>query len=745
MMKARPSESTATQLAFRSTAKNSTDSSTPSSMVSIGMPCFNCERTLATAIRSILNQTYINWELLLIDDGSSDRTLEVARKFSDPRIHVFADGTHRGLVPRLNQAVAMSRGQYFARLDADDIAYPERLERQVEYLKQHPEIDLLGCSMLVFKDEGFSVGMRPAAETHEKICQSPLDGFAIGHPTWMGPIGWFRAHPYDREAVRAEDQVLLLRSYSTSRFACLPEILCAYREDRLVVGKILRGRYSFASAVLQKLLADGQFITLGEKLLSQLCKAFVDVFAVVTGLNYGILGHRARPLDSDSERRWIEVWRQVHGITAAEFQTPLNRDFERSKVLRNTSERIRVVNIVTSSLTVRFLEGQPQYFSKKGFDVTIVSSFGEELAKVQRDGVQTTAVPMAREISPLRDLQSLWRLWRVLFRLRPTITNVATPKAGLLGGIAAWMCRVPCRYYSLVGLRCETTTGLKRQLLLLTERISCLCAHRVICVSPSLRKRAIELGIVDARSTVVLASGGYTGVDPERFAPSKEALNRAGELRHELGIPEGAPVVGFVGRLTRDKGIAELVEAFSKMRANLPKLRLLLVGEFETGDPLPAEARRTIQNDPGIIHTGFVEDPILYYHVMDVLAFPTKREGFGNVAMEGSAAGKPVVSARATGAVDAVIDGVTGILVPVGDAPALADALERVLEDKALAAALGAAGRERVQREFRQETIWDAIIAEYYRELQEKGLPLPNWSPQDFDSVTAPIVPIISQ
>jgi len=260
-----------------------------------------------------------------------------------------------------------------------------------------------------------------------------------------------------------------------------------------------------------------------------------------------------------------------------------------------------------------------------------------------------------------------------------------------------------------------------------------------------LRKRAIELGIVDARSTVVLASGGYTGVDPERFAPSQKALNRAGELRHELGIPEGAPVVGFVGRLTRDKGIAELVEAFLKMRDHLPKLRLLLVGEFETGDPLPAEARRTIQNDPGIIHTGFVEDPILYYHVMDVLAFPTKREGFGNVAMEGSAAGKPVVSARATGAVDAVIDGVTGILVPVGDAPALADALERVLEDKALAAALGATGRERVQREFRQETIWDAIIAEYYRELQEKGLPLPNWSPQDFDSVTAPIVPIISQ
>ena len=119
-------------------------------LVSIGLPTFNCEKTLAIAIRSILNQTYGNWELLLMEDGSSDRTLEVARSFSDPRISVFTDHSHKGRVPRLNQAVAMSRGEYFARMDADDVAYPERLERQAEYLAWHPDIDLLGCGILVF-------------------------------------------------------------------------------------------------------------------------------------------------------------------------------------------------------------------------------------------------------------------------------------------------------------------------------------------------------------------------------------------------------------------------------------------------------------------------------------------------------------------------------------------------------------------------------------------------------------------
>src|SRR5208282_319635 len=157
---------------------------------------------------------------------------------------------------------------------------------------------------------------------------------------------------------------------------------------------------------------------------------------------------------------------------------------------------IRVINIFTSSLSVRLSEGQPEYLGKKGYEVLVVSSPGEELTIVKRNGVRAIALLMAREISPWKDLVSLWRLLGVNLRLRSTITNVGTPKAGLLGGIAAWACRVPCRYYTLYGLRCETTTGLKRKLLLLAERIACACAHRVICVSESLRKKAIELGIV---------------------------------------------------------------------------------------------------------------------------------------------------------------------------------------------------------------------------------------------------------
>jgi Glycosyl transferase family 2 len=289
--------------------------------VSIGVPAYNCEKTLAIAVRSILNQTYGNWELLLMEDGSNDRTLEVAREFSDPRISVFTDHSHKGLVPRLNRAVAMSRGKYFARMDADDVAYPERLERQVEYLERHPGIDLLGCGVLVFKGDGVALGSRHAPQAHEEICRRPAAGFHMGHPTWMGRMEWFRAHSYDAKAVRAEDQVLLLRSYSTSRFACLSEVLCGYREERLDLGKILRGRCSFTIAAFREFFERREYSTALGGALEQCAKAIVDILAISTGLGYMVLRHRARPVATETVARWSGVWTQVQGHTEPTFSS----------------------------------------------------------------------------------------------------------------------------------------------------------------------------------------------------------------------------------------------------------------------------------------------------------------------------------------------------------------------------------------------------------------------------------------
>jgi glycosyltransferase involved in cell wall biosynthesis len=408
------------------------------------------------------------------------------------------------------------------------------------------------------------------------------------------------------------------------------------------------------------------------------------------------------------------------------------------------AHRCGVLYAVTSALALNYLRGQLQYLHDKGFDVTVISSGGDLLDEAARiEGVKAIEIPMAKKPAPRKDLVSLWRLWRIMRALRPAVTNVGTPKAGLLGGLAAWLNRVPCRFYTLRGLRFETTKGLKRRLLICAERLACHFAHRVICVSKSVQAMAVASGLVNWEKTVVFGRGSSNGVGVSRFAPTRERISRADELRRELRIPPSAPVMGFVGRLTHDKGVPELLEAFLRLRDQFPDLRLLLLGRFESEDSLPVETRQCLETHPQVVLLEHqqrdgkpsladqsredwpVEDAAPYYSLMDVFVLPSHREGLPNVILEAQAACKPVAAARATGIVDVVAHEETGLLFPVGDIEALTDAVARLLSDKVLARKLACAGEEQVKGEFRQEQIWEALYQEYQRILRTRELSLP--------------------
>jgi len=391
-----------------------------------------------------------------------------------------------------------------------------------------------------------------------------------------------------------------------------------------------------------------------------------------------------------------------------------------------TGNRIDVLHAVTSSLSLVLLRGQLSYLRADGFHPAVVCSPGPECEEIRvTESIPVFAVEMEREISPLRDLISLVRASRLIRQLGPMVSNSGTPKAGLLVGLAAFLNRVPCRIYTLRGLRLETATGPKRWTLRLTERIACACAHRVICVSPSLRRRAVELGLVPPKKAIVLASGSSNGVDPSRFLPTVERLAKAAEIRRQHGIGSHNAIIGYVGRFTSDKGVPELMAAFRLLRQNFPSAVLLLVGSYEQGDPVPPETRAAIESDPGVIRVDFTSDIATYYFVMDMLVLPTHREGFPNVVLEAQAAARPVVTTCATGASDSICDGVTGLLVPVGDVAALANSLMKLLSEPELAQRMGIAGRERVINQYRCETTWEALAGLYRELLHQRGLPAP--------------------
>lgn len=370
---------------------------------------------------------------------------------------------------------------------------------------------------------------------------------------------------------------------------------------------------------------------------------------------------------------------------------------------------------VTSSVSLAFLRGQVGLLAGRGWR-TGVSAAPTTPGQLQTFAAQEQAsafpVPMEREISLRADLKALVTMYRTLRAFRPTVTNVGTPKAGLLGGLAATAARVPVRIYTLHGLRMETAQGNKRRLLQTTERLAIASAHRIVCVSPSLRDRVHELGLAPAHKTVVLGAGSPNGVRPPPPAdPAATAM-----YRKRLGLKEAQPVIGFVGRFTRDKGMAELMQAFTEVRRSVPEAALLLIGDYEAGDPVAPEVRNLIEQTPGVVRTGFVPDVYPYYPLMSVLALPTYREGFPTVALEASAFGLPLVTTDATGARDAVQDGVTGWRVPVGDTAALASALSAALTNSAEARRRGEAGQAWVLEHFDPEAVQERWAA-YYDEL----------------------------
>jgi glycosyltransferase involved in cell wall biosynthesis len=378
-------------------------------------------------------------------------------------------------------------------------------------------------------------------------------------------------------------------------------------------------------------------------------------------------------------------------------------------------ERVPMVVGVTSAQTCLVLSGRLRALRLAGFDVTLVASPGELLNRTaQAEGVKIFPIPMQRGIAPVADLHSLIALFRLLRRVRPMVTDFSTPKAGLLGNLAAWALRVPCRIYTLRGLKLESSRGSKRWLLIHAERVAAWCAQVVLYNSESLGTEARVLGIAPDAKLRMLGKGSSNGVDTNRFSPGKS------DVRERLGIGADDVVLGFVGRLTRDKGVPELLTAFDAVLQQAPQARLLLVGWFDLAeDVLETHWRERIAGHPRIAHVGYAADTVEYYRAMDMLVLPTHREGFPNVALEAAACGLPVVTTESTGARDAVLAEVTGLLIPPRMPQAVAEAALSLIRDEEKRKRMGEAGRRWVVERFSQERVL-GLAVEFYREMVEK-------------------------
>jgi glycosyltransferase involved in cell wall biosynthesis len=369
---------------------------------------------------------------------------------------------------------------------------------------------------------------------------------------------------------------------------------------------------------------------------------------------------------------------------------------------------------------------------RDGYTVTILSSPMHPLDEFERMGCSTVPIRITRTISPWQDILSLIKLFRYFRKFKPSIVHAHTPKGGLLAMIAAAMAGVRCRLYTCHGLVSETETGLKRLLLTLSERLTFALAHRILVVSLSLSRKLTEHHIGSEAKKMILGNGTACGLDVTTFDRTPELIAQARQIRDGLKISSEAIVIGFIGRLVPDKGIHLLVDAFSELYRENDRVRLLIVGDAEPHrGVLPDKTLRLIEEHVGIRRVGFTHKIERYYACMDLLALPTRREGFNYALLEAAAMQIPAIATRVTGCVDAIVDDKTGILVEPDNTLALLAALRRLVNDPTLRMTLGRAARKRVEEEYRVETMIEHHMNLYDQSIHSPGKPVQSQAVQD--------------
>ncbi len=375
-------------------------------------------------------------------------------------------------------------------------------------------------------------------------------------------------------------------------------------------------------------------------------------------------------------------------------------------------KHVKIIRTSTIPLSLNILlKGQLKFLSDY-FEVIGISSNGEELKEVNiREGVKVEAIEMERGISPLKDFVSLIKMYQQFKREKPTIVHSITPKAGLLTMLAGKFAGVPIRMHTFTGLIFPTRIGMMQKLLIKMDQLLCWAATNIYPEGNGVKSDLINFNITN-KPLKILANGNVNGIDTTFFSRQQIDDHKQEKLKKELNIQPNDFVFIFVGRLVGDKGINELIEAFSKLKTQNSKL--LLVGPLESDlDPLQIFTLKEIENNPNIISVGFQKDVRSYFAISDVLTFPSYREGFPNVVLQAGAMELPSIVSNINGCNEIIIEGKNGAIISVKNVEEILNAMSRISSDKEYYDFLKRNTRSLIQSRYEQSVVWNALLDEY--------------------------------
>ena len=373
---------------------------------------------------------------------------------------------------------------------------------------------------------------------------------------------------------------------------------------------------------------------------------------------------------------------------------------------------IRITTVPSSLRTL--LKGQSRFMSDH-FEVIGVSGDGEALAEVrQNEGIKTHVVEMTRTITPFKDLKAVYQLYKFFRKEKPFIVHTHTPKAGTVGMLAAKLAGVPHRLHTIAGLPLLEATGKKRKLLNAVEKFTYSCATLILPNSFGLEEIILDQKFTKPSKLKVIGNGSSNGINTEHYDAALVSGEVRNNLRNELNIAEEDIVFIFIGRIVRDKGINELVAAFDTLSERNKNCKLLLVGPRENHlDPLLPETEALIKGNKQIIAVGVQKDIRPYVAISHVLTFPSYREGFPNVVLQGSCMELPCIVGNINGCNEIIEHNVNGLIIPVKDAKAIENAMQFMIDYPEKRQAMIAHSRSRIIERYKQEFVWNEILKTY--------------------------------
>ena len=377
----------------------------------------------------------------------------------------------------------------------------------------------------------------------------------------------------------------------------------------------------------------------------------------------------------------------------------------------------KLVRITTVPISLeKLLENQARFF-KTYYSVTLVSSQKEQLQRLaEEQGVNHFSLEMTRKITPLQDLRCLLQLIRFLRKNKPHIVHTHTPKAGIVGMLAAFITGVPLRMHTVAGLPLMEAKGLKKSILYAVERLTYRCATHVYPNARGLMDFIQEKKLAGKTPLKCIGNGSSNGIDLTYFNPERVSKEQEMSFREKWNISKDDFVFLFIGRLVGDKGVNELVAAFEQLANKIPNAKLLLVGPQEpTLDPLKQVTIASIEKNPKIVSTAYQQDVRPFLKMAEVFVFPSYREGFPNVVLQAGAMGIPCIVSDINGCNEIIENEVNGLIVPPKSIQPLSEKMYSLYKDPEKRAIFIDRTKERIATNFERTHYWKLLLEEYKR------------------------------